>query len=112
MAGAAPTENPTQNLEYTADQDRKLHKGVADNSTKAGYSVTAADVNPEKDSHLYNIRDILGKTAVHVVNSAVGDEEGSTKNIEIVSGPKVVSFMEERAKRLFHMRKQQTKKAA
>ncbi len=89
MAGPVPTEA----LQYTEDQDRKLHEEVADNSTKAGHPVTAVDVNPAKDSNIQNIKDILGKTAGHAVNLG---GEGPLIHVETASGPEGILLMEEK----------------
>ncbi|MDO8576787.1 MAG: hypothetical protein Q7R82_00425 [Candidatus Daviesbacteria bacterium] len=51
------------------------------------------------------------KHFVETIPAIFGQVDPDTYNRE-VSGPKVVSFMKERAKKLLHMEKQQTQKAA
>ncbi len=75
MAGPAPTKF----LQYTKDQDEELRKKVADNSTKAGHPVTAADVNPEDNSPLKAIEEAMGDTT-HVVGSTVDEWVGGASD--------------------------------
>ena len=99
MAGPAPTEV----LQYTEDQDKKLYKEVASSSTKAGHPVTAAEVNPEDHTQLNNIKEIFGDAA-HVVGTAgttlLGGEEPSTY-VRTAHSSKGISLIKGRVKRLF-----------
>lgn len=87
-------------------QTTDLHNTVANESTKAGHLTTAAEVNPEDHTPFNNIKEIFGDAA-HVVGTAgtfLGVEEPST-HVRTTHGGKVISLMQERARRLFHRRK-------
>lgn len=85
-------------MESAEKPTQDLHSKVSHNLNKAGHRVTPADLNPAPDVSLENIRDILGKTTVHLVNIPI--EESLSGREETVSGSKVVSFVREKIRRL------------
>lgn len=93
MDGSVPKEV----LQYTDSDTTALHKGVAQDSTRAGHPVSPVEVNPNDNSELENIKDILGKTAVHVVHSVSG--EGSI-HIDTTPGPRGLSLLKSRGRKL------------
>lgn len=88
MDGSAPKEV----LQYVDEQDRQAHEVIATESTKAGYPITASDVNSARgDSHLEDIRDLLEKTAGHL-SSSVGSQ-GSSTYVETAPGHRVAALL-------------------
>ncbi len=83
-------------MESAERPTKDLHTRVKRSLEQMGHA--DADVNPDDDLSLRNIRDILGKTAVHVVNSVEG--EGPLTRVETAPGSKVVSFVKERKRRM------------
>lgn len=73
-----------------------LHARVNKSLKRMGH---VASASPDDDLSLENVRDILGKTAVHIVNAPV-ENEGLAARVEIVKGSKVISFVRERMRRL------------
>lgn len=83
-------------MESAEQPTKDLHTRVKQSLKQMGHA--AADVNPADDLSLENIRDILGKTTVHIVNSV--ESEGPLTRVETATGPKVIPFVEERKRKL------------
>lgn len=67
--------------------------------TKELRDVKAERVGAEPIIDIADVTDIMGKTAGHVVKSVGGEEELLT-HAETASGPKVISFVKERRRRM------------
>ena len=100
MSDAGPKE-----IEYVDQQTSNLHKDVAKASTKAGYPVTASDVNAQDHSPLIKIKQVIEDgfgdkmgDAVHVLTTSgtlLGGEESNTFT-RTTDDEKVISIAQKR----------------
>lgn len=77
---------PKEILQHVDHQTGDLHKGVAEQSTRAGHPTTLAAVNPQDNSPLEKIGEALGEAVQYGTDVAI--EAATGKDVE--SGIRVV----------------------
>lgn len=81
-------------LQYADHSQQKLHQTIADEASKiVGRQIKPADVNPDDQSPLREIQDVLGDST-HVAGSTVEEllHGSSTAHVRTVKGKRAVSI--------------------